>query len=431
VITATSKPARLSRTGRYAPVASTAPSRSAGWWEAAALILACMRVGALAVPIMPTIRERELERILRETQARICVVPDLWNGFDRAGALTGMANRLPWLRHVVVVGDAASTGAIDFTGYFLRTPHELSPESPAGRLGLDDPDRVRMALFTSGTGGEFKGVLHTHNTLFAGAGGPAGFEERGWDHGEVFCSPHPISYLSPLLYCVWGPILAAGTPGVPKVGNRDLGAVLARGGLGATTVASTMAVADLARIGTVSTGGIGGVHRGAAETFDVSGDLLQLTRSRVAVVCAGVKSILDIGLTLEYLETLGVPVIGYRCDELPAYYCRTSGHRVPQRLDRLADVAAAVDLHWAAGMDGSVVVTTPVDEQDALDSAEMERVIARALDAAETEGVRGPGLMKAVSAATDGRSAAANRAVLLHCARLAGALAVLRAARQV
>jgi len=226
----------------------------------------------------------------------------------------------------------------------------------------------------------------------------------------------------------------ATTGGVAKVGNRDLGAVLARGELGATTVAATLAVADLAGIRVLATGGIGGVHRGAAETFDVSGDLLELTRSRLAVVCAGAKSILDIELTLEYLETLGVPVLGYGCDDFPAYYCRASGRRVPQRLDGVDDLAAAADLHWRTGLGGSVLVVAPIDEDEALDSAEMDRAIAAALSTANERGVTGPALtpylMKAISAATGGRTATANQAVLRGSARLAGELAGAYARRR-
>ncbi|GHA34989.1 pseudouridine-5'-phosphate glycosidase [Streptomyces tauricus] len=221
-------------------------------------------------------------------------------------------------------------------------------------------------------------------------------------------------------------------PDVPKVSSRDVGVVLAGGGLGATTVASSLVAADLAGIPFFSTAGIGGVHRGAGESFDISADLVQFTRSKVAVVCAGAKSILDLGLTLEYLETLGVPVIGYRFDHFPAFYCRSSGLRVPQRIDDPGDIARAVRMHWAAGLPGGALITAPIDEEHALDSDLMEGVIQEALRAAEDDGVRGPAatpyLMKAVSRATEGRSAAANREVLISTARLAGHLAVAYAA---
>ncbi|MBK3522034.1 pseudouridine-5'-phosphate glycosidase [Streptomyces sp. MBT70] len=220
----------------------------------------------------------------------------------------------------------------------------------------------------------------------------------------------------------------ATTRGVPKVSSRDIGPVLAGGGLGATTVASSLVAADLAGIPVFSTAGIGGVHRGAQTTFDISADLVQFTRSRVAVVCAGAKSILDLGLTLEYLETLGVPVMGYRCDDFPAFYCRSSGFRNPQRIDDLDAIARALRAHWAAGLPGGALVTHPIAEADALDAQAMEEVIERALADADAEGVTGPAitpyLMKAVSRATEGRSAAANRAVLISTAAVAGELAV-------
>ena len=221
----------------------------------------------------------------------------------------------------------------------------------------------------------------------------------------------------------------ATTPGIPKVSSRDIGVVLATGGLGATTVASTLVAAELAGITVFSTAGIGGVHRDAGRTFDVSADLIQFTRSRVVVVCAGAKSVLDLGLTLEYLETQCVPVIGYRCTDFPAFYLRSSGLPNPQRLDDLDLLARAARAHWATGSPGGVVVTHPISEADALDPAEMEAVIARALATAEEASITGPAitpyLMKAVSAATSGRSAAANRAVLVSTAALAGQVATV------
>lgn len=215
---------------------------------------------------------------------------------------------------------------------------------------------------------------------------------------------------------------------VAKVSSRDIGPVIAGGGYGATTVASALAAADLAGIPVFSTAGIGGVHRGAPETFDISADLVQFTRSKVAVVCAGAKSILCLKLTLEYLETLGVPVIGYRCDDFPAFYCRSSGLRNPQRLDDMAAVARALEAHWSLGLPGGALVTTPIDEEHALDPDEIERVLHQALADAEREGVSGPRttpyLMKALSRATGSRTAEANRAVLISTARRAGELAV-------
>ncbi|MCB5178958.1 pseudouridine-5'-phosphate glycosidase [Streptomyces antimicrobicus] len=219
----------------------------------------------------------------------------------------------------------------------------------------------------------------------------------------------------------------ASLPGIPKVSSRDLPLVLASGGPGATTVASSLVAAELAGIRWFSSAGIGGVHRGAQETFDVSSDLIQFTRSRVAVVCAGAKMILDLGLTLEYLETHCVPVVAYRSDDFPAFYCRTSGHRAPHRVDDEAVLARAVETHWALGSPTSFLVTTPVREADAIDSAEVDAAIREAVTAAARDGVFGQGLtkylMRAVDAATDGRSARANMAVLATCAETAGRLA--------
>jgi pseudouridine-5'-phosphate glycosidase len=223
----------------------------------------------------------------------------------------------------------------------------------------------------------------------------------------------------------------AGTKGIPKVSSRDLGPVLAGGGLGATTVAGTVVPAARAGIPVFSTAGIGGVHRRAQETFDISADLLQFTRTRITVVCAGAKSILDLGLTAEYLETAGVPVLGYRTDRLPAFYVRES--EVPvSRVDDLAVAARATRLHWEVNGDRTVLLTTPIDAADALDGTEIEQAIQAALDEADRAGVRGnaisPFLMRALAEVTAGRSAAATRAVLLSTARVAGEFAVAYAA---
>ncbi|MDX2394192.1 pseudouridine-5'-phosphate glycosidase [Streptomyces sp. NPDC054904] len=220
----------------------------------------------------------------------------------------------------------------------------------------------------------------------------------------------------------------ASLPGIPKVSSRDMPVVLAQGGLGATTVATSVVAAELAGIPFFSSAGIGGVHRGAQETWDVSSDLIQFTRSKVAVVCAGAKMILDLGLTLEYLETQCVPVVAYRSDDFPAFYCRTSGHRAPHRLDDEEQIARAIEAHWALGNNSSFLITTPVREEDAIDSVEVDTAIRAAVAEATRDGVSGQGitkyLMRAVDAATDGRSARANMAVLATCAEAAGRLAV-------
>ncbi|MBZ4317860.1 pseudouridine-5'-phosphate glycosidase [Streptomyces huiliensis] len=222
--------------------------------------------------------------------------------------------------------------------------------------------------------------------------------------------------------------------GIPKVSARDIGPVMAGGGLGATTVASTIVGAEHAGIPVFSTAGIGGVHRRAQETFDISADLQQFTRSRMTVVCAGAKSILDLRLTAEVLETAGVPVLGYRTDRLPAFYVRESDVPVP-KVDDLTEAARAVLLHWEINKGGSVLLTAPIDEQDALDGEEIERAIQGALEEADAAGVTGnaisPFLMRAVGQATAGRAGAATRSVLVSNARLAGEFAVaLSAERQ-
>ena len=219
--------------------------------------------------------------------------------------------------------------------------------------------------------------------------------------------------------------------GIPKASSRDLPVLLARGGPGATTIAATLVAADLAGIPFLASAGIGGVHRGAESSMDISGDLIQFTRSKVALVCAGAKSILDLPLTMEYLETQNVPVIGYRCDDFPAFYCVSSGIRVPQRLDDPALVAAAVEYHWALGNHSSVLITSPTRAEDAIAPAEVDTAITAAIAAADRDGVRGNAitkyLMHAVDQATEGRSAAANRAVVISTAELAGQLAAAHA----
>lgn len=224
----------------------------------------------------------------------------------------------------------------------------------------------------------------------------------------------------------------ASTSSIPKVSSRDIPVVLAQRRRGATTVASSLVAAELAGIPFFSSAGIGGVHRGAQETMDISSDLIQFTRSRVAVVCAGAKMILDLPLTMEYLETHCVPVVAYRSDDFPAFYCVTSGIRSPQRIDDPTMLARAIKCHWELGNRSSFLITTPVRKEDAIGSAEVEVAIREATAAAERDGVSGQAitkyLMRAVDAATEGRSARANTAVLISCAEVAGRLAAAHAA---
>ena len=215
---------------------------------------------------------------------------------------------------------------------------------------------------------------------------------------------------------------------VPKASRRDLPFLVSRGMHGATTVASTMIVAHLAGIRIFATGGIGGVHRGAAVTMDISADLEELARTPVAVVSAGAKSILDLGLTLEYLETRGVPVIGYGTDEFPAFYTRKSGLPVDCRLDTAADVAKLLKVKWEMNLYGGAVVANPVPEQHQLDPLVMQNAIEAALVEAERQGIRGkaitPFLLAAIERLTGGKSLESNIELVLNNARLAAGIAV-------
>jgi pseudouridine-5'-phosphate glycosidase len=221
------------------------------------------------------------------------------------------------------------------------------------------------------------------------------------------------------------------TPGIPKVSSRDMPVILAKGGMGATTVASSLVAAELAGIPFFASAGIGGVHRGAERTMDISSDLIQFTRSKVAVVCAGAKSILDLVLTMEHLETHCVPLIAYRSDEFPAFYCISSGIRSPHRLDDEGAIARAIEYHWTLGNRSSVLVTSPVRGEDSIDSREVDAVMTKAMAAADRDGIRGNALtkylMRAVDEATEGRSAKANMAVLVSTAEVAGRLAAAHA----
>jgi pseudouridine-5'-phosphate glycosidase len=216
-------------------------------------------------------------------------------------------------------------------------------------------------------------------------------------------------------------------PSIMKVSTRDIPYVVARNITGATTVASTMRLADMAGISVFATGGIGGAHRGAEITFDISADLSEFAQSNVAVVTAGAKAILDLALTLEVLETLGVPVVGYGTDEFPAFYSRSSGHKVPMRLDTPKEVAKLMQAKWQLGLKGGVVVANPIPEAAEIPANEIEPIILRALDDAKRANIIGkdttPFLLKAISDATQGRSLAANIALVENNAHLAARIA--------
>lgn len=213
-----------------------------------------------------------------------------------------------------------------------------------------------------------------------------------------------------------------------KTSRRDIPYLLSQGKSGATTVASTMIIAGLAGIRVFATGGIGGVHRGGANTLDISADLQELANTPVAVVTAGAKAILDLGLTLEYLETFGVPVIGYQTDNFPAFYSRDSGFGVDYRLETPAEIAALLRVKWDLNLRGGVVVANPIEHQYQLDKPVIEKAIAKALAEAEEQGIHGkaitPFLLARIEGITGGSSLEANIALVLNNARLAARVAV-------
>jgi len=215
---------------------------------------------------------------------------------------------------------------------------------------------------------------------------------------------------------------------VAKVSRRDLGIIAARKAHGATTVATTMIAAHRAGVRVFATGGIGGVHRGATSSFDISADLQELARTPVAVVCAGVKSILDIGLTLEYLETYGVPVLGMGCDNLPAFFLRDSGFGVDGRVETAAEVAEMLVAHWGLGLVSGAVIGNPIPLQFEEDPARVIPAIEQALSESRKQGIRGkdttPFLLARVKELTGGESLASNIQLVFNNARVAGDIAV-------
>ena len=219
---------------------------------------------------------------------------------------------------------------------------------------------------------------------------------------------------------------AQGTKTV-KVSSRDLPLALSQKQDGGTTVAATMICARMAGISVFVTGGIGGVHRGSEKTMDISGDLMELARTNVAVVCAGIKSILDIPRTLEYLETQGVPVIGYRTDEFPAFYTTTSGYSVQSRINTAEEIARCMKVKWELGLDGGLVIANPVLPEDAMDEVVIEEAIAKSLKEASEKGIDGksvtPFLLERISQLTDGESLKTNIALVCNNALLGARIA--------
>ena len=216
--------------------------------------------------------------------------------------------------------------------------------------------------------------------------------------------------------------------GIPKASRRDLPVLVAQGKDGACTVTTTMMIADMAGIRVFATGGIGGVHRGAEKTMDISADLQELANTPVCVVCAGAKSILDLGLTLEYLETQGVPVLGLRTDELPAFYCRTSGFKLDYNCQDEETVAKIMKAKWDIGLKGGAVVGNPIPEQYAMDPNYMNGIIDQAVAQANAEHIHGkaitPYLLAHIKDMTEGKSFAANLELAYNNAHAASKIAV-------
>jgi pseudouridine-5'-phosphate glycosidase len=216
--------------------------------------------------------------------------------------------------------------------------------------------------------------------------------------------------------------------GVWKVSLRDMPYVVAKGLPGATTVAATMRIASMAGIRIFATGGTGGVHRGAENSMDISADLTEMAQTSVAVVSAGVKSILDIGLTLEYLETLGIPVLTFGQDEFPAFYSSRSGFPSPLRSDSEAEIARMLKAKWEMGLNGSVLIANPIPAAYEVPAEKMETFIQQALNEADSLGISGkavtPFLLKRIAEVTGGESLEANIALIRHNAGLAARIAV-------
>jgi len=214
---------------------------------------------------------------------------------------------------------------------------------------------------------------------------------------------------------------------VLKVSKRDFGFTISQKRTGATTVSATMLIAKMAGIKIFATGGIGGVHRGAQETFDISRDLEELANVDVAVVCAGAKSILDLGLTLEYLETKGVEVLGYQTKELPAFYSRESGFDLDYNMSSPKEIAALLHAKWSLGLTGGAVIANPIPKEFSMDSKKITHVIDQALSSASDQGIKGkdttPYLLSKVKEMTHGESLTANLELVYNNARLAAKIA--------
>lgn len=222
--------------------------------------------------------------------------------------------------------------------------------------------------------------------------------------------------------------LLASAENVSKVSRRDIAEILATKKIGATTVASTMICAQLADIKFFITGGIGGVHKGAEHTMDISADLDELSKTKVAVICAGAKSILDLDKTLEYLETKGVPVVGYQTDELPAFFTRESGLKLNTRIDEVSTIAKLAEVQWDLGLETGIVVANPVPEEDQLEPSFINGIIDKAVAKAEEEGIHGkdstPFLLGEIVKQSEGKSLETNIKLVEHNAKIGTQIAV-------
>ncbi|MDD2262013.1 MAG: pseudouridine-5'-phosphate glycosidase [Clostridia bacterium] len=219
----------------------------------------------------------------------------------------------------------------------------------------------------------------------------------------------------------------ANAKGILKMSRRDMPAVIAQNQDGAATVAATMIIAHLVGIKIFATGGIGGVHRNAQNTFDISADLQELGKTSVAVICAGVKSILDIGLTLEYLETLGVPILGYKTEIFPAFYTDDSGYKVDYPVNGAVHAAQILRTKWELGLNGGVVIANPIPSEYSMDKEYIDSVIKKAISQAELKGIKGkeitPFLLESIKDITKGESLSANIELVLNNAKVAAMIA--------
>jgi len=213
-----------------------------------------------------------------------------------------------------------------------------------------------------------------------------------------------------------------------KASRRDIPVIISQKLNAATTVSATMICAKLAGLKIFATGGIGGVHRNAQNTFDISADLTELAQTNIAVVSAGVKSILDIGLTLEYLETLGVPVIGYKTDEFPAFYTRESGFKVNYSLNSPKEIAEAINAKWDLGLNGGLIIANPIPEKFSMDKKLIDAAIESALKKADDSGIKGkdvtPFLLSEIKNITKGKSLESNIELVMNNAKLASEISV-------